>query len=142
MKIEVQRINDKVHYQAKNEQGILINMDGSEGIGGKGNGARPMELLLSGLGGCAGIDISLMLDKMRQKADKVEMSINGEREPNAEPSLFQNIEIEFKFWGELNFKHVLRAVELSMTKYCSVAMTLSKSATINYKTYINDQIVS
>lgn len=141
MKIEVKRINEKVHYQAKNEQGVLIDMDGLEGIGGEGNGARPMELLLAGLGGCAGIDISLMLDKMRQKADRVEMIINGEREPNVEPSLFQDIQIDFKFWGELNSKHVLRAVELSMTKYCSVAMTLSKTAKITYRTFINDELV-
>ena len=141
MKIEVKRIKDKVHYQASNEQGVLINMDGSEAIGGEGNGARPMELLLAGLGGCAGIDISLMLDKMRQKADKVEMEINGEREANAEPSLFQDIDIKFKFWGELQAKHVLRAVELSMTKYCSVAMTLNKSAKISYQSYINDELI-
>ena len=141
MKVEVKRINDKVHYQASNEQGVLINMDGSEAIGGEGNGARPMELLLAGLGGCAGIDISLMLDKMRQKADKVEMEINGEREANAEPSLFHDIDIKFKFWGELQAKHVLRAVELSMTKYCSVAMTLNKSAKISYQSYINDELI-
>lgn len=142
MKIEVKRINDKVHYQAKNEQGVLINMDGSEGIGGECKGARPMELLLAGLGGCAGIDISLMLDKMRQKADRVEMNINGDREANVEPSLFQDIVIEFKFWGDLQAKHVLRAVVLSMTKYCSVAMTLNKSAKISYQTFINDELIN
>ena len=35
MKIEIERVNEHVHLQAKNEQGITVDMDGSPEIGGE-----------------------------------------------------------------------------------------------------------
>jgi hypothetical protein len=35
MQIEIERVNDKVHLEAKNEQGVVVQMDGSPEIGGE-----------------------------------------------------------------------------------------------------------
>lgn len=132
MKIEVTRQNNKVHFQAKNEQGNIVNMDGSPGIGGEGLGARPMELLLMGLGGCSGIDIVSILEKMKQPLEDFNIVIDGHRQPNTEPSLFENIHVHFILKGKLDKDKVERAISLSMEKYCSVAKTLEKTAKITW----------
>lgn len=130
MKIELKRINNAVHFEAINETGVAIAIDGSPAIGGENKGARPMELLLMGLGGCSGIDIINMLSKMKQTVDEFSISINGDREQGVEPSLFEKIHIHFQLTGNLEHDKVKRAVELSLGKYCSVAKTLEKTAEI------------
>lgn len=139
MKIHLTRKNDAVHFEAVNEQNISIQMDGAPNIGGENNGARPMELLLMGLGGCAGIDVNLILGKQRLKADDFQIIIEGEREKGKEPSLFESIQVNFKVKGDIPEEKLKRAVDLSMTKYCSVAKTLEKSATITYSIDLNDK---
>jgi len=52
--------------------------------------------------------------------------------------LFENIQISFKLEGDdLSDKKVLRAVGLSMEKYCSVSAILEKTAKIEYDAYLN-----
>jgi putative redox protein len=132
MKIELKRINDAVHFEALNESGVRIAIDGSPAIGGENKGARPMELLIMGLGGCSGIDIINILKKMKQDVDDFSISIDAEREQGKEPSLFEKIHIQFQLTGALDTSKVEKAVQLSMDKYCSVAKTLEKTATITY----------
>ncbi len=111
MKINVERKNDAVHFEATNEDGIKVQMDGSPEIGGEGKGARPMQMLLMGLGGCSGIDVSMMLKKMKQDVTRFNMEIIGDREADKVPSLFQKIHLEFQFEGNnLEDKSLLRAV--------------------------------
>lgn len=142
MKINVERKNNAVHFEATNEDGIKVQMDGSPEIGGEGKGARPMQMLLMGLGGCSGIDVSMMLKKMKQDVTRFNMEIIGDREADKVPSLFQKIHLEFQFEGNnLEDKSLLRAVELSMTKYCSVALTLNKSAELVYSVKKNGEII-
>ena len=54
--------------------------------------------------------------------------------------MFENIRISFKLeGGELSDKKVLRAVGLSMEKYCSVSAILEKTAKIEYDAYLNGE---
>ena len=69
MRAVVRRRNDGVHFVAETDSGGRVPIDGSPAIGGQGLGARPMELLLSALGGCAGIDVVGILAKQRQPVD-------------------------------------------------------------------------
>lgn len=141
MKIQVVRKNQNVLFEAKNPEGNTVLMEGADSIGGEGKGVRPMQMLLMALGGCSGIDIALILKKQKQVADTFEMEIDGEREQGVEPSLYQNIHVRFKFTGKLDHEKTVRAVDLSMEKYCSVSKTLEKSATITWSVEINNQLV-
>jgi len=132
MKIELQRKNTAVHLEATNEDGATIQIDGSPAVGGENKGFRPMQLLLAALGGCSTIDIVGILKKQRQGLEDIRITVNGEREPNVEPSLFQDIHVHFTLKGALDEEKVRKAVELSMEKYCSVAKTLEKTARITY----------
>jgi len=132
MKIELRRKNNAVHLEAVNEDGTTVQIDGSPAVGGQNLGFRPMQLLLAALGGCSTIDIVGILKKQRQEIKDIKITVDGQREPNVEPSLFQAIHVHFALTGNLDEDKVRKAVDLSMQKYCSVAKTLEKTAAITY----------
>ena len=132
MKITLKRLNQDFHLEASNETGNKVIMDAGPAIGGGGAGARPMELLIMGLGGCSAIDIISILKKARQPLDDLQIEINAEREQGVEPALFTTIHAHYVLTGALQDVHVKRAVDLSLEKYCSVARVLEKSATITW----------
>ena len=132
VKIELHRLNDSFHMQAVNEQGKSVEMDASPDIGGGNLAMRPMQMLLAALGGCSAIDVVNILRKQRQELKDLKISITGEREKDAIPSLYTEVHAHFKLYGDVDRDKAAKAVALSMEKYCSVAKTLEKSATITY----------
>ena len=133
MNIQLKRLDNAFHFEARNEEGQTIYLDNSEANGGHNKGVRPMQSLLMALGGCSAIDIVTILKKQRQPIEDFQISIDGEREEGKEPSLWETIHIVFKLKGNLDRDKVDRAVALSMEKYCSVAKTLEKTAKITYE---------
>lgn len=129
-KINMKRVNDKVHFRAYNASGNITSMDGSPGIGGEGKGTRPMELLLQAMAGCSSIDIVLILKKMRQKLENLDVQVEGFRQEGAIPAVFTKIHIHFIMSGELKEEKVKQAVDMSLGKYCSVSKMLEKAAEI------------
>lgn len=138
MKITLKRLDDAYHMKASNEDGCTIETDGSPKIGGGNKGMRPMQLLLAAAGSCSSVDIISILKKMKQELKDFQVEVNGEREPDVVPSLFTDIHLHFKLSGNLEKDKVKRAVDLSMTKYCSVTKTLEKTAKITYSFEINN----
>ncbi|HEX8529554.1 MAG TPA: OsmC family protein [Cytophagales bacterium] len=132
MKIQIERLNNAVYLRATNEDGATLDIDGAPSVGGENKGFRPMQMLLAALGGCSTIDIVSILKKQRQPVDDISLTVEGEREPGVEPSLFRTIHVHFTLKGNLDEDKVRKAVELSMEKYCSVARTLEKTAAITY----------
>ncbi|MCU0430046.1 MAG: OsmC family protein [Cytophagaceae bacterium] len=132
MEIQVDLKNNAYHFVASNESGNTVDIDASPAIGGQGKGARPMELLIMGLGGCSGIDVLSILRKQRIEPREFNISIKAEREKDVTPSLFTDIHLTFKFKGQVDPDKAKRAIDLSLDKYCSAAKTLEKSAKISY----------
>ena len=133
MKIELNRIDDAFHFEAIDENGKSALMDAGKSIGGNNKGVSPMQMLLMGLGGCAAIDVVLILKKQKQVISDFSISMEAHREPNKEPSLWKTIVIQFKLKGNIELEKAERAVQLSMKKYCSVARTLELAgANIQY----------
>lgn len=139
MRIELKRIDQAFHLEAKDEMGHRVQMDAGENIGGNNQGVRPMQMLLMGLGGCSAIDILLILKKQKQVVEDFGITIDGEREVGKEPSLWKNVALHFKFKGQIDPAKAERAVSLSMDKYCSVSKTLELAgATLTYKVSVNE----
>ena len=138
MHIELNRADKDFHFEAVGNSPVKVNIDGAEQIGGHNSGARPMELLLMGLGGCSAIDIVSILRKQKIEIDKFKISIDAEREKDATPSIFTDINIHFRLTGDLDKEKVERAVSLSMEKYCSAAAVIGKTAKINYSVSVNE----
>ena len=123
-KIEIKRVDDAYAFEATDANNHSLRMDAAETIGGHNSGIRPMQTLLSGLGGCSGVDIISILKKQRQEVTNFKMVIDGEREKGKEPSLWKHIHIHFQFTGKVDAEKAAKACALSLDKYCSVAATL------------------
>lgn len=140
IKIELERVKGDYGFEARDAYGHTVHIDNSTEGGGSDFGARPMQLLLMGLGGCSGIDIVSILKKQRQPVEGFSMKIEGEREPGKEPSLWQNITIVFELKGAIDPQKAYKAAELSMEKYCSVAETLRRAGgSLTWSVRVNDQ---
>ncbi|MDR0792912.1 MAG: OsmC family protein [Chitinophagaceae bacterium] len=136
--IELTRVQGDYGFEAKDENGYIVRMDSSPETGGQNFGARPMQLLLTGLAGCASIDVISILKKQKQEIDAYKVIVNGTRETGKEPALWKNIEIEFHLYGNVDEEKARKAVALSLEKYCSVAATLiAAGASINSNVIIN-----
>ncbi|GAX89730.1 OsmC family protein [Effusibacillus lacus] len=115
----------KKRFDAKGDSGHLVVMDAKKEIGGEDSGSRPMELLLMGLGGCTGIDIVMILEKMRLNLEEFHMEIEGDRREE-HPQKFTDIRIKYILKGEgLTRDKVERAIRLSEEKYCSASASLN-----------------
>jgi putative redox protein len=138
MKIKVDRKNKAYHFEGENEDGIKINMDANPEIGGDRKGVRPMEMLLYGLAGCSAIDLISILEKSKQELLDISVEVEAEREKDKTPALFTAIKVSFLLKGSLDEMKVKRALDLTFEKYCSVALTLNKTAKITYDYIINN----
>ena len=127
--IELNRLNDGFHFAAVNESGNTVHLDGSPDIGGENKGMRPMQMLLAAMGGCSAIDVINILKKQRQDLKDIKITVTGEREADAIPSLYQTVHAHYKFFGALDPDKVEKAINLSIDKYCSVSKTLEKGGT-------------
>jgi putative redox protein len=111
--------------------GHQIKMDASEEVGGQNSGARPTELVLHAVAGCTGIDIISILQKMRLEPTSFQMDITGDRAED-HPKRFTQIHIHYALEGELPEDKVIRAIQLSKDKYCSVSHSLNAEMTASY----------
>jgi putative redox protein len=89
-------------------------------------GCKPTEALLLSLAACMGIDIVMILEKMRGQLANFKIELTGERNPTP-PQYFKAIEMVLHISGKnLDASKVDRAISLSHDKYCSVFNSLRK----------------
>ena len=92
--------------------------------------ATPMELLLLALGSCTGVDVISILKKKRQHVTEYRIEVSGERRADY-PRSYTRLHVKHTVRGRrVSSEAVARAIELSDTKYCSVAATLRGAAEI------------
>ncbi len=132
MKVELNQVNDAVHFEAKGSGPVKIHIDGSPEIGGQDLGFRPMELVLTALGSCSSLDLISILKKQRQEIEDLSVVVEGERR-NEIPKVFTKINMAFKLKGKIDPAKAEKAAELAVKKYCSVHdMLASAGVEINY----------
>ena len=96
----------------------------------RGNAATPMELLLIALGSCTGVDVISILKKKRQQVTGYRIEVSGDRRDEF-PRSYTRMHVKHIVRGHgVSAQAVAQAIELSDTKYCSVAATLRGSAEI------------
>jgi len=121
-----------VSFEGSADSGHAVIMDGAPEAGGQNRGARPMELVLVGMGGCTAFDVMHILRKSRQEVTDCIAEIEATR-AETDPKVFTNIHIHFIVSGRnLDAKKVQHAIELSATKYCSASIMLGKTAKITH----------
>ncbi len=91
----------------------------------------PVELLLIALGSCTAVDVISILTKKRQHVTDYVVEVSGERREE-HPRSFTSMKVHHVLTGSnISPKAVAQAIELSETKYCSVAATLRPTVEIH-----------
>ncbi|HYE65198.1 MAG TPA: OsmC family protein [Pyrinomonadaceae bacterium] len=96
----------------------------------RASAATTVELLLIALGGCTAVDVISILRKKREQVTDYRVEVRGERRAE-HPRSYTRLEVRHIVRGRrINEKSLAQAIELSETKYCSVAATLRPAAEI------------
>jgi len=90
----------------------------------------PMELLLIALGSCTAVDVIGILQKKREVVTDYRVEVRGERRDDHPRSYKRMKVLHIERGKNISAKSVAQAIELSETKYCSVAATLRPTAEI------------
>lgn len=107
-------------------------MDTTPDFGGDGSATKPLELLLLALGGCTGMDVVSMLNKMRVSFTAFELNLLADRAED-HPRVYTRIKLEYVITSrDADEVKVKRAIDLSREKYCSVSAMLSKACPIEH----------
>ncbi len=113
-------------FLGETESNHAIVMDGPKDSGGRNMGPRPMEMILTGLGGCTSFDVINILTKARQQVSDCVTEITAERSSEI-PAVFTDIHIHFIIKGiDLRESQVKKAISLSAEKYCSASIMLGR----------------
>lgn len=116
-------------FDSTNPGGNLV-MDAAKDIGGNDNGLRPKAMMLSSLAGCSGIDIAMLLKKMRVEIDTFDIIIEGEL-TGEHPKYYHKVVCDYNFYGtDLNEEKLKKIVDLSVDKYCGVMEMFRKFAEV------------
>ena len=127
-----------VSFTGAADSGHSVIMDGAPESGGQNKGARPMELVLIGMGGCTAFDVVHILRKSRQEIASCVAEVEAQR-AETDPKVFTQIHIHFVVSGNnLDARKIEHAIELSATKYCSASIMLGKTAKITHDFEIVD----
>lgn len=119
-------------FEGESETGHTLIMDGPADKGGENRGARPMETLLIGMGGCTAFDVVHILRRGRHAVTDCTVEITAERAQEP-PQVFTRIHLHYVLQGEdLPEAAVRRAISLSTEKYCSASIMLGKTAEITH----------
>ena len=93
-------------------------------------GVKPSDMLLVALASCSSVDVVSILEKKKKKLEKLDVKVTAIQDEDP-PWTYRKINLKFTLKGEgLTEKDVAKAIELSETKYCSVAATVRGKAEI------------
>jgi putative redox protein len=92
----------------------------------------PMEMLLLCAAGCTGTDVVIILRKQRVGLRRLHIAITGLRR-DTEPRRYTSVHFRFTVDGEgADEARVRRAIDLSLSKYCSVVASLAPDTQVTY----------
>jgi len=127
----------EARFVASTGSGHEVPMEGGAGeLGGRNQFPRPMELILSGAGGCTGYDVVLFLKREKCDFDSVEIIMDAQR-AETEPKVFTRVSYRYVVKGRnLDRALVERIVKSSAEKYSSATAMLIKTAEIVIETEV------
>jgi len=115
-----------------------ISLDATPAVGGQNKGPRPKPLTLVSLGGCTGMDVISILNKMRVQPDYFNVEVSGEM-TDEHPKYYAKIYIKYIFRGkDLPMAKLEKAVTLSQDRYCGVTEMLKAKSEIIHEIVVED----
>jgi len=102
-------------------------------------GPGPVDTLLIALGTCTSVDVVDILAKRRTPVESLGIEVQAERRETA-PRRVLKVHLVFRIDGAgIERVHAERAVELAVTKYCSVRDSLDPAIPITWSVVLNGQ---
>jgi len=107
--------------------GHKIVVDALPEVGGENRGPRPKPFMLAALGGCTGMDVISILNKMRVEVDSFNVRVEGDLTEEF-PKHFYKMHVIYEFSGkDLPMDKLQKAVSLSEERYCGVSAVYKKT---------------
>jgi putative redox protein len=127
-RVEVRWEGDGLHFTGSSADGTVEMASKRDG---EGAGLRPMQALAIALGGCTGMDVLSILEKMRQPVEALWIEIEGEQ-AEEHPRRYTELTLTYHVRGAVDEARLRRAIELSDGKYCSVRASLGPGVRVTW----------
>jgi putative redox protein len=117
---------DKVAFEGE-INGHKILVDANEESGGSNLGVPPKRLMLAALAGCTGIDVIMILKKMKVVPEAFNVIVEADV-TEEHPMHYTKMKVVYQFKGkDLPLDKLEKAVKLSEEKYCGVTAVYRKA---------------
>jgi putative redox protein len=121
-------------FDAGRPGGPTLRLDGSAATG-----QSPVDAVLSALAACTGVDVVDILAKRRTPVESFGMDVTGQRWAGT-PGRLTHVRLEYTITGDgIERVHAERAIELAVTKYCSVRDSLSREIGVEWTLTLNGE---
>ena len=138
MKATVEWKRDMIFEGTGNVTGYPVPLDSVRSADG-GSGASPMELIALGLAGCAAMDVISILKKKQQNITGFHVEVDAPR-AGEHPKVFTSAVLTYIVTGSnVDENALLRAIELSATRYCPAHAMLSQVFPIDLRYQIYEE---
>lgn len=131
------RHNGQMAFLAKADSNHWLPVDAGPVSGGTNGASSPIELLIIASAGCVSMDVVYILGKARKTFSRFDMEIEATRaetHPRRILSLHFHVQID---GDEIATVDIEKALNLSLSKYCSVTLSLDRSVTIQASYTLN-----
>ncbi len=117
---------DEVAFETDMDGHNLI-LDAAKESGGNDLGPRPKKLMLAALAGCTGVDVIMILKKMKVIPEAFHVIVEADV-TEEHPMHYTKMKVVYQFKGKnLPMDKLQKAVNLSETKYCGVTAVYKKA---------------
>lgn len=118
---------DGLTFEAGRPQGPKVRLDGDAQ-----NAPGPFDLLLAAIASCAAVDVVTILAKQRTPVHALGVRVEARR-VDSTPRRLASVVLHFRIAAPGSTQRTAtRAVELSVTKYCSVRSSLIADAPVSW----------
>lgn len=130
-----------MRFSAINGRDDRISIDVTPPAGQKGGGNTPIELLLHAVGSCSGMDVISFLHEGKESLDHFQIDVSGWRDESTVPALVKKVHMKYCVAGEIEPQKVIRAIQLSIDKYCTVAHMIMPQVEVTFEVHLNEQVI-
>jgi putative redox protein len=114
-------------FSGTSGSGFSVPLGTDPSVGGQNDGFRPLELMAISLAGCTAMDVISILRKKQQAVTAFEVQVQASQ-PETHPHVFTRARILYQVTGRsVDEAALIRAIELSATKYCPAQAMLARA---------------
>ncbi|MEN6300226.1 MAG: OsmC family protein [Anaerolineaceae bacterium] len=117
----------RMSFEGAAESGFSVPLGADSSVGGDNDGLTPMELIAIGLAGCTAMDVISILKKKHMDVTNFEVRAHLDN-ADEHPRVFTHATLNYVVSGHaVEESALVRAIELSATRYCPAQAMLSKA---------------